>query len=225
MKGNNIVDGTKARSSMRTLVGLLATLGLLAAFAMPTLAASVTPTPINDGNPTCGDFNAAWTELKVEPPGNGVFTDGTLTVTITNFVNSSSGTPGSFDWSSNIGVDAVFVKAGNDKHNLYTYNPEATGDTGLGPQSGTGNGISHVSFCYDAGGTTATPTPTPTPTATPTATPGGGVAGGNPTPTPAPTLPNTAANTLTSGPSLGLSLLLIASLGALVSVRLARRQS
>lgn len=221
MKGNDIVNGTKARSSMRTLVGLLATLGLLAAFAMPTLAASVTPTPINDGNPTCGGFNAAWTELKVEPPGNGVFTDGTLTVTITNFVNSSSGTPGSFDWSSNIGVDAVFVKAGNDKHNLYTYNPESTGDTGLGPQSGTGNGISHISFCYDAGGTTATPTPTPTPTATP----GGGVAGGNPTPTPAPTLPNTAANTLTSGPSLGLSLLLIASLGALVSVRLARRQS
>ena len=76
----------------------------------------MTPTPINDGNPTCGDFNAAWTELKVQPPGNGVFTDGTLTVTIANFANSNSGTPGSFDWSSNIGVDAVFVKAGNDKH-------------------------------------------------------------------------------------------------------------
>ena len=208
---------------MRTLLGLLATLGLMAAFAMPTLAASVTPTPINDGNPTCGDFNAAWTELKVEPPGNGQFTDGTLTVTITNFVNSSSGTPGSFDWSSNIGVDAVFVKAGSDKHNLYTYNPESTGDTGLGPQSGSGNGISHISFCYDAGGTTATPTPTPT--ATPTPTPTGGVAGGNPTPTPAGTLPNTATSTLTSVPALGLSLLLIASLGALVSMRLARRQS
>jgi hypothetical protein len=218
---------------MRTLVGLLATLGLVAAFAMPTLAASVTPTPINDGNPTCGDFNAAWTQLKVEPPGNGVFTDGTLTVTISNFANSSSGTPGSFDWSSNIGVDAVFVKAGNDKHNLYTYNPESTGDTGLGPQSGTGNGISHISFCYDAGGTTATPTPTPTPTPTGTpttptgtpTTPGGGVAGGNPTPTPTGTLPNTAAGTQTSVPTLALSLLLIGSLGALVSVRLVRRQS
>ena len=54
---------------------------------------------------------------------------------------------------------------------------------------------------------------------------GGGVAGGNPTPTPAGTLPNTAASTLTSAPALALSLLLIASLGALVSVRLARRQS
>ena len=225
------MDGTKARSSIRTLVGLLATLGLLAAFAMPTLAASVTPTPINDGNPTCGDFNASWTQLKVEPPGNGVFTDGTLTVTITNFANSSSGTPGSFNWSSNVGVDAVFVKAGSDKHNLYTYNPESLGDTGLGPQSGQGNGISHISFCYDAGGTTATPTPTPTPTGTantPTGTPttpGGGVAGGNPTPTPAGTLPNTAASTQTSVPTVALSLLLIGSLGALVSVRVARRQS
>lgn len=226
-----MVDGTKVRASRRTLVGLLATLGLLAAFAMPTLAASVTPTPVNDGNPTCGDFNAAWTQLKVEPPGNGQFTDGTLTVTITNFVNSSSGTPGSFSWSSNIGVDAVFVKAGSDKHNLYTYNPESTGDTGLGPQSGSGNGISHLSFCYDAGDATPTPTPTPTPTGTPTTptgtptTPGGGVAGGNPTPTPAGTLPNTATSTETSLPTLALSLLLIASLGALVSVSMARRQS
>ena len=143
MKGNNIVDGTGARSSIRTLVGLFATLGLLAAFAMPTLGATVMPTPIHDGNPTCGDFNAAWTQLKVEPPGNGQFTDGTLTVTITNFANSNSGTPGSFDWSSNIGVDAVFVKAGNDRHHLYAYNPESTGDTALGPQAGQGTGISH----------------------------------------------------------------------------------
>ena len=219
-------------------MGVLATLGLLAAFAMPTLAATVTPTPVNDGNPTCGDFNAGWTQLKVEPPGNGQFTDGTLTVTITHYVGSNSGTPGSFDWSSNVGVDAVFVKAGNDKHNLYSYNPEATGDTGLSPQAGQGNGISHLSFCYDAGGTTATPTPTPTPSGTPTTptgtpttptgtptTPGGGVAGGNPTPTPAGTLPNTAASTQTSVPTLALSLLLIGSLGALVSVRRARRQS
>jgi hypothetical protein len=210
-------------------MALVATLGLMAAFAMPALAASVTPTPIsNDNNPTCGDFGA-WTELKSEPPGNGQVSDGTLTVTISSFVQSSSGTPGSFSWTSNIGVDAVLVKAGSDKHNLYVYNPESTGDTGLSPQAGSGNGISHISFCYDAGGATPTPTPTPTPTGTPTtptATPaGGGVLGGNPAPTPAGTLPNTATSPLTSAPALGLSLLLIGSLGALVSVRLARRQS
>ena len=41
------------------------------------------------------------------------------------------------------------MKAGNDKHNLFVYDPESTGDTDLGPQAGNGNGISHISFCYD----------------------------------------------------------------------------
>ncbi|HSL33277.1 MAG TPA: hypothetical protein VK871_06480, partial [Candidatus Limnocylindrales bacterium] len=176
--------------------GLLRTAGWLSAAAMLALsafapsvqAASVVPKPINTGNPTCDDFavqfGGTWTELKVEPPGNGTFGDGTLSVTITNFQNSSSGTPGSFDWSSNIGVDAVFVKAGSDKHNLYVYDPESTGDTDLGPQSGTGNGISHISFCYDAGANpTPTPvvTPSPTPVVTPSPTP---VVTPSPTPTP-----------------------------------------
>jgi len=130
-------------------VGVL-TVAMLAGTAGAVSAASVTPTPVNDGNPTCGDFNADWTQLKVDGGlGNGTFTDGTLEVTISNFQNSSSGTPGSFDWSSNIGVDAVFVKAGNDKHNLFVYAPEAAVDTDLGPQAGQGNGISHISFCYD----------------------------------------------------------------------------
>ena len=138
---NRIVTTHNARSGLRTLLGLVAALGMVAAMAMPALAASVTPTPINDGNPTCSDFGAGWSELKVEAPGNGNFTDGTLEITISNFVNSTSGTPGSFDWTSNIGVDAVFVKAGNDKHNLYVYDPESLGDTDLGPQAGNGNGI------------------------------------------------------------------------------------
>ena len=101
----------------------------------PSARPRVTPTPVNDGNPTCADFDASWTQLKVEGGalGNGTFTDGTLEVTISNFQNSNSGNPGSFDWSSNIGVDAVFVKAGNDKHNLFVYDPESTGDTDLGP--------------------------------------------------------------------------------------------
>jgi hypothetical protein len=134
---------------------------MLAGTAGLAQAASVVPTPVNTGNPTCADFDAGWIQVKVEPPGNGTFGDGTLSVTITNFQNSNAGTPGSFDWSSNIGVDAVFVKAGSDKHNLYVYDPESTGDTDLGPQSGTGNGISHISFCYDEDGEPSTPPSTP----------------------------------------------------------------
>ena len=138
---------------LRAIGGIsVLSIAMLVATAGAARAASVTPTPINSGNPTCSEFNSGWTELKVESPGNGTFTDGTLTVTISNFQNSTSGTPGSFDWSSNIGVDAVLVKAGNDKHNLYVYDPESTGDTNLGPQAGAGNGISHISLCYDVSG-------------------------------------------------------------------------
>ncbi|OGO56842.1 MAG: hypothetical protein A2V85_13720 [Chloroflexi bacterium RBG_16_72_14] len=158
---------------MTRTAGWLAVAGLLsAALIAPTAAsaASVAPEPINEGNPTCGSFNASWTQLKVEPPANGEYTDGTLIVTITNFAQSDAGTPGSFDWASNIGVDAVFVKAGSDKHNLYQYSPEATSDTDLGPQAGTGNGISHISFCYDVETTTTTTETTDTETTDTTTT-------------------------------------------------------
>jgi hypothetical protein len=118
-------------------------------------ASSVEPIPVNSGNPTCADFapsGVTWTQFKLEAGalGNGTHSDGTLTVTISNYSDSSSGTPGSFDWSASQGVDAVFVKAGNLKHNLYGYLPAVTSDQNLGPQAGQGNGISHISFCYDA---------------------------------------------------------------------------
>jgi hypothetical protein len=206
------VSELRARTGLRTLVGLMAALGLLAALTMPALGASVTPTPISDdNNPTCSDFGD-WTELKVEPPGNGDFDDGTLFVTITNFSNDD---PKGFDWESNIGVDAVLVKAGSDKHNLYVYDPESTGDTGLVPQDGQGNGISHISFCYDEGDE-STPTPTPSPT------PRESELGGNPTPTPAAEVPDTATTGLADQvPALVLSLVLVGSLATLFYVRIA----
>jgi hypothetical protein len=139
-------------------VGVLS-LAMLAGSAGIAQAASVSPTPINDGNPTCADFNGSWSQFKLEGGqlADGTYGDGTLEVTISNYTNSNSGTPGSFDWASNIGVDAVFVKAGSDKHNLYVYDPESLGDTDLGPQAGAGNGISHVSFCYDEDADDPTP--------------------------------------------------------------------
>jgi uncharacterized repeat protein (TIGR01451 family) len=59
-----------------------------------------------------------------------------------------------FDWTSNIGVDSVFVKGG-DNGNFYLYDPPAEdlGDTSLhSPVNHNNNeyfGLSHVSFCYD----------------------------------------------------------------------------
>jgi hypothetical protein len=119
-------------------------------------AASVDPIPLSGAHPTCAELAATygggqtWLELKLEGDdlANGTHTVGTLTVTITNLTGTS------FDWSSNFGVDAVLVKAGEKAHNLYVYAPtaastESFGDTGLQSQDVSGNGISHISFCYD----------------------------------------------------------------------------
>jgi hypothetical protein len=140
-------------------VGGWLTAGLLAAVATfspaPRVAlGAVSVTAINSGNPTCAALapvGSTWSELKIQNAqlANGTYTNGTLIVTISGFVDSSSSVPGSFDWTSNIGIDAVFVKAGSDKHNLFRYDPEATAGAHLGPQTGRGNGISHISFCYD----------------------------------------------------------------------------
>ncbi len=102
--------------------------------------------------------SVTWIELKQDPPGNDVKSDGTLTVTITNFDGKS------FDWSSNIGVDAVYVKAGSAGSYLYIYEPpaESTGDTGLTTPGETGNEISHIAFCYDLEDPTTTTEPTTT---------------------------------------------------------------
>ena len=81
-------------------IGLLS-LSMLAGSAGIAQAASVTPIPIDSGNPDCGDFaeqfGGSWTEFKLEGAdlANGTHTDGTLSITISNFQNSSDGTPGS----------------------------------------------------------------------------------------------------------------------------------
>lgn len=132
---------------------------------------------------TCRELEGAgqtWAEFKLEKEkdnlSSGSHTDGTLTVTISNFTFGEA----SFDWTSNIGVDGVVVKDGNDGAHFYRYDPptESTGDDGL-VTPGDEKAISHISFCYDE--EEATPTPTPTPTTTPTPTPG---AEASPTPTP-----------------------------------------
>ena len=211
------------------LGALILTFGL----AGTAFATHVTPTPIsNDNNPTCSDFGP-WLEVKSDPPGNETITvDGFGEITVSNFANNR------FDWSSDFGIDAVLVKAGDDKHNLYVYAAESMGDTGLVPQAGDGNGISHISFCYDADEETPTPTPTPevtatpeeselaeTPTPAPTETPREEELGGTPTPAPAGgSVPDTAMGDFGQLPATVLSLVLIGALAAMVYVRLARER-
>jgi hypothetical protein len=134
--------------------GLLVAVATLGPSAGLAAAASVAPVQISSGNPTCDDVAgdaASWTEFKLqdEQLADGTYSDGVLTITITSFAGSASGVPGSFDWAASEGIDAVFVKAGSERHHLYVYDPEAIADSGLQPQAGRGNGISHLSFCYD----------------------------------------------------------------------------
>jgi LPXTG-motif cell wall-anchored protein len=146
------------------------------AWAGPSAPAQVPGEPIFfPGNPTCSTLVPGTTELKVEPVTNGPHSDGTLSVTITVVNNEATGP--TFNWTSNIGVDAVFVKGGPGG-NLYLYAPEATSGNGLhaptNPANGKFFGLSHVSFCYDADmptTTSSTTTTMPTTTAPPTTAP------------------------------------------------------
>lgn len=176
-------------------VGFVAlVLGIVVAGTLTALADHVEPV-FKDGNPSCKDFNNAWTELKMEPVADGQKTDGTLTVTVT--VDEDAKT---FDWSSNIGVDAVFAKGGPNG-NLYTYDPpaEATSDSGLhaplngeSPEEGDFYGLSHISFCYDV----ESPSPSPSPSDTPSETPSE-----SPTPTPSTPGVTVSPTTVTTSPS------------------------
>jgi LPXTG-motif cell wall-anchored protein len=112
--------------------------------AVEGAATHVSPTEV-PGNARCPD---GLTELKVEPVEDGTFTDDTLTVMV-DVRDTPEGQV--FDWTSNIGVDVVIAKGGPNS-NVYTYDPESTGDTGLHApvvSSGKFAGLSHISFCYD----------------------------------------------------------------------------
>ena len=120
------------------VTALLAVMGL---FLVNSLAGAASVTPEffpGPSNQTCSELEGmgqSWTELKVDPNEDGVYSDGVLTVTISGTTDDKT-----FNWSSNIGVDSVYVKAGNGGSYLYRYDPpsEATGDTNLtSPGAGT----------------------------------------------------------------------------------------
>ena len=146
--------------------------GMILAASVLTSPASAAVEPelvLITANRTCADLLGADAfdhDLKVDPPANGTYEENGFSVTISNLTNSKT-----FDWSSENAVVAVYVKAGAIGSYLYVYDPPQTSDTGL-TSPGTGNAISHISFCLSAAAApTPTPTPTPEPTATPTATP------------------------------------------------------
>lgn len=142
-----------------TRTPLIATLAIAAVLAVAAAASATTVTPtVFAGNVSCAEVNPAWSGVKADTPKSGVYSDGTLTATLT----ITGGTV--VDWSTNIPIDAVIVKAGT-LSNVYTYNPNATSDTGLvsptNPNTESPYDVSHVEFCYGPGGEPETPNPPP----------------------------------------------------------------
>jgi LPXTG-motif cell wall-anchored protein len=127
--------------------------------AAPTQETTVTSEQF-DGNPTCGDLSpegTTWTEFKVEPVEDGEYSNGTVTVTIDVTPDEENGP--TFDWTSDVPVDAIFVKGGPGGL-LYVYEPPATEGTGLhapvNPNNDKFYGLSHISFCYGEHDSTTT---------------------------------------------------------------------
>jgi LPXTG-motif cell wall-anchored protein len=188
----------------RGVVGLTAvaagTAVLVASLAGPAAAhEGKEPFPIEETrNLSCAELaellgiDADWTEFKIDvgelPPAGesqdyAITPDGT--VTITTLADAKA-----FDWTSTVGIDAVYVKGGQAGSYFYGYQPdvdehgdivgdgeESFGDRDLGtppywgggdnPYNETKNQISHVTFCWDDESSTSTSSTTSSSTPAP----------------------------------------------------------
>lgn len=154
-------NGRIARRLQAAAVGAVVIATVLLATAA-ALASAVEPVAF-EGTRSCSDYSANWFEVPANPPADGQFTDGTLTATVSNFDGTS------FDWSSNITLDAVLVADANGG-NFYRYEPDASSDAGLGAPGGAA--ITGITFCYGPSNIPSpSPTVSPTETATPTVSP------------------------------------------------------
>ena len=140
--------GTFSRLMLTVAAGSAIALSMIW-LAGPVLATHVTPTFV-EGNHTCSQLDSDFGhEFKVEPVVTGTYDDPASDFSVDITVNDTPEGP-TLDFESNIGVDAAFVKGGDDG-NLYSYSPPETSDTGLHAPlnpSGKWAGLSHVSFCF-----------------------------------------------------------------------------
>jgi hypothetical protein len=139
-------------------------LALVVTFALVSVvsAASVAPVLLTDFQP--GDAQSSCRQVgtyvyaykvdhwdKIDENGDyPALQDGNLLNTIT--IKNSDGTY--FDWSAMKPIGAVIVKGANAA-NVFYYNPQASGDTGLySPANASGNPaeVSHVVFCWNPEG-------------------------------------------------------------------------
>lgn len=216
----------RARKGPRTILGLLAALGLVAALTVPAVAgedwATVTGyapgTAENNQAETWGDNcedvstpEGGWGETYLLPElGEGL---------VYSLVIVKAGS----DQSTEEGANTLFADPSPGQ--TVWADSAADGEFGEGDKT-----ISHIIVCTaDEGeeGETPTPTPTASPTQPATASPtvNEGELGGTPTPAPSQgTVPDTAMGQFDQVPATVLSLVLLGALAAMIYVRLARQR-
>jgi hypothetical protein len=159
----------------------------LAVISIPSVANATVVAPQRvAGDASCQQVAPGSTAYPMSGLNAGTFGDGALAVTIQNVRGAT------FDFTANLPVAAVIVKAGNGAL-VYQYGAGATTGEGLVAPGGR-----EVTFCYAAVAPqeTTTAEPTATPTLTPTLT-------NTPTETvePTETATNTPTETATSTPT------------------------
>lgn len=117
---------------------------------------------LKPGNQNCSDIIPDAEELRIEPPADGTFTDGTLTVTLDvrtltsddpDHLGNQTGSP-VFDYTATGGATVIGVAVkGGPNTNFYDYRPGgANSGTALhapvNPNNSKFFGLSHISFCY-----------------------------------------------------------------------------
>lgn len=107
------------------------------------------------GNPDCSTINStAEFSFKIQPVEDGVYHDAGTGFWVEIDVRQTSDGP-VFDFDANFPVVDVIVKGGPNA-NKYSYEPPVTSDTGLhsplNESNGKYYGLSHISFCFDEGG-------------------------------------------------------------------------
>ena len=150
-----------ARSGPRTLIGLLAALGLVAALTMPAMASHVDPVfygpdgdevaeVTDEGNPSCAYLGFS-DELKIDVGGIAAGTTETFSNEHGSISITASADLKTFSFAdAEPPVDAVVIKAGNGA-NVYFYVPAEGSDEGLiTPNNGGENQatLSHISVCF-----------------------------------------------------------------------------
>jgi len=141
--------------SFAMIVGLAGT----ALAAQNATDGGITPTLItgtSNNASLCSVQFPGTTELKVDAPTSGTYSDGTLTVTVTRPSTSTVGpsTSNSIDWAwvSGPTVVGVIVKDGVDGSNRYDYSSSnLTSDKYLTTPNNGAKGISNIKFCYGGG--------------------------------------------------------------------------